>query len=66
VDDPRARAAAQLADDPDVEVIDIVAAAIYTNPDHGTNDPGDEFGTLGPPPSFASCGRPPAPHRSPA
>lgn len=45
VDDPRARAAAQLADDPDVEVIDIVAAAIDTNPEHGANDPGDEFGT---------------------
>ena len=44
VDDPRARAAAQLADDPDVEVIDIVAAAIDTNPEHGANAPGDEFG----------------------
>lgn len=45
VDDPRARAAAQLADDPDVEVIDTVADAVDDNPDHGTNDPGDEFGT---------------------
>ncbi|NLH65200.1 MAG: hypothetical protein GX471_03305 [Candidatus Microthrix parvicella] len=44
-DTERAAVAAQLADDPDVEVIDIVAAAIDTNPDHGTNDPGDEFGT---------------------
>lgn len=44
VDDPRARAAAQLADDPDVEVIDIVAAAVDYNPEHGSNAPGDEFG----------------------
>ncbi len=44
VDDPRARAAAQLADDPDVEVIDIVAAAVDDNPEHGANAPGDEFG----------------------
>ena len=44
VDDPRARAAALLADDPDVEVIDIVADAVDDNPEHGANAPGDEFG----------------------
>ena len=47
-DDPnateRAAVAALLADDPDVEVIDTVAAAIDDNPEHGANAPGDEFG----------------------
>jgi hypothetical protein len=44
VDDPRAAVAAQLADDPDVEVIDTVADAVDDNPEHGANAPGDEFG----------------------
>ena len=47
-DDPnateRAAVAALLADDPDVEVIDTVADAVDTNPEHGANAPGDEFG----------------------